>query len=98
MNPTRRSLFPALLVFAPAVLAAASKPALSDDAISDMVRRKLASDPDVKGGGLTVDVSNGVVTLSGMVGAERIRAKAEKLTRKVRGVKRVVNNLKVGQA
>ena len=86
-----------LAALAPVARLLAEKPQVSDDAITDMVRRKLASDPDVKGGGLTVDVKDGVVTLAGMVAQERARGKAEKLAHKVRGVKHVVNNLKVGR-
>jgi osmotically-inducible protein OsmY len=93
---TLKTLLSLLLV---SVLFAACLPAkqrdLSDDAVSNMVRRKLANDPDVKGGALTVDVKNGVVTLSGSVERERYRQKAEKLTRKVAGVKQVVNRLTV---
>ena len=97
MNPTRRSLIPVVLgALLPAARLLAAKPQVSDDAISDMVRRKLASDPDVKGGNLKVDVKEGVVTIDGVVPHERARSKAEKLTRKVRGVKSVVNNIKVG--
>ena len=98
MNPTRRALIPlALGGFVPVVRLLASKPEVSDDAITDMVRRKLASDPDVKGGSLQVDVKNGVVTLSGNVPVEHARSKAEKLARKVRGVKSVVNQIKVAR-
>jgi osmotically-inducible protein OsmY len=89
-----------LLVFvllASCLLAGQKNLAVSDDAISDMVRRKLANDPDVKGGRLEVDVKDGVVTLSGTVEQDRFKNKAEKLTRKVRGVKHVVNNLKVAR-
>lgn len=98
MNPTRRALFPVVLgALVPPARLLAGKPEVSDDAISDMVRRKLASDPDVKGGSLKVDVQNGVVTLEGTVTQEHARSKAAKLARKVRGVKSVVNNLKVGR-
>ena len=67
----------------------------SDDAIYDNVRRKLASDPDVKGGALQVDVKGGVVTLSGAVELPKQRDKAEKIARKVKGVKSVVNKIEV---
>lgn len=82
---------------AAALVRAADKMAVSDDALTDMVRRKLANDPDVKGGTLQVAVKNGEVTLSGGVKQERLRQKAEKLARKVRGVRHVVNNIKVEQ-
>lgn len=68
-----------------------------DDAIYDKVRQRLYNDPDVKGGKLTVEVQNGVVTLKGQVSSEKIKAKAERLTRKVSGVKNVVNQLVVGE-
>ncbi len=67
----------------------------SDDAIYDQVRQRLANDRDVKGGGIQVDVKAGVVTLSGTVREERQKSKAERVARKVKGVKQVVNNLKV---
>jgi len=92
MIPTRR----ALLFLPLACLYAAKDVAISDDGITDMVSRKLANDPDVKGGALKVTVKDGVVTLNGTVSQDKWRAKAEKLARKVRGVKHVVNNLKVG--
>jgi osmotically-inducible protein OsmY len=100
MKPTRRAVFSLLLAFLlfAVCLPAEKKMDVSDDAISDMVRRRLANDPDVKGGGLKVDVKDGVVTLNGMVGMDKDKRKAEKLTRKVRGVKNVVNNLKIGRA
>ena len=44
---------------------AAEKKNTSDDSIYDNVRRKLASDQIVKGGGLQVDVKAGVVTPEG---------------------------------
>ena len=79
------------------ILAAAVPLALAnDDAIFDLVRQKLYNDPDVKGANLTISVKNGVVTLEGRVSSEKYKTKAEKLTRKVQGVKDVVNNLRVG--
>ena len=71
---------------------------LSDDAIYDQVRLKLAGDRDVGGGAITVKVTQGAVELSGMVKTESIRVKAEKLTKKVKGVKSVINQLKVATA
>jgi hyperosmotically inducible periplasmic protein len=68
---------------------------LSDDAVYDMVRRKLANDRDIKGGTLKVDVKNGTVTLAGSVESEKFKQKAEKIARKTAGVKHVVNNITV---
>ncbi len=76
----------------------ASKPQakpLTDDEIRDKVMLRLASDRDVKGGGIQVDVKEGVVTLSGKVREDRQKTKAEHLARKVQGVKQVVNQLQV---
>jgi osmotically-inducible protein OsmY len=69
----------------------------ADDTIFDQVRLRLASDPDVKGGAFQVDVKDGVVTLRGKVEKEKYKQKAEKLTKKVKGVKSVVNQLVVDQ-
>ncbi len=68
---------------------------VSDGAITDMVRRKLANDRDVKGGMLSVDVKDGVVTLGGSVERDKQKQRAEKLAHKVPGVKRVVNQITV---
>ena len=75
--------------------AAAQKKANSDDALVDQVRLQLTKDPIVNGGALTVDAKNGVVTIRGKVRTERARQKAEKLAKKVKGVKSIDNQLKV---
>lgn len=75
-------------------LSAADKK-VSDDRLYDIVREKLANDPDVKGGGLDVEVKDGVVVLKGKVGQEKARSKAERIVRKVKGVTRVDNQLTV---
>ena len=69
-----------------------------DDRIYDEVRRKLANDVDVKGAGIEVAVANGVVTLSGRVHTEHGKEKAEKLTKKTKGVTSVVNKLNVAES
>jgi len=66
-----------------------------DDEIYDKVRLRLAGDPEVKGGGLEVEVKDGVVTIRGIVRTDKAKAKADKLTLKVKGVSRVVNELRV---
>lgn len=66
-----------------------------DDRIYDEVRRKLANDVDVKGAGIEVAVKSGAVTLSGKVHTEHGKEKAEKITKKIKGVARVQNNLTV---
>jgi osmotically-inducible protein OsmY len=68
----------------------------SDDEIYNDVRRKLANDPDVQGAEFQVDVQNGMVTIKGIVEKDKLKAKAERLARKVKGVTGVNNQLKVG--
>jgi osmotically-inducible protein OsmY len=65
----------------------------SDDSIHDQVIRKLANDPDVKGGALQIDVQEGVVTMRGKVETEKQKLKAEKLAKKISGVKKVINEI-----
>jgi hyperosmotically inducible periplasmic protein len=67
----------------------------SDDRIYDEVRQKLAADEDINGGGLDVTVKNGVVILRGRVHNAKAKDKAEKITKKVKGVTRVDNQLKL---
>jgi hyperosmotically inducible periplasmic protein len=83
-----------------AMLVALLVPAMAqkkqDDAqIYDMVKMRLANDPDIKGGNLQVEVKGGVVTVSGRVDKEKGRQKIEKVARKVKGVTSVVNQVKV---
>ena len=68
---------------------------LSDDSIHDLVKRKLANDPDVKGGALDIDVKDGVVTLRGKVETDKLKQKAERLAKKINGVKKVVNEIQL---
>jgi osmotically-inducible protein OsmY len=73
--------------------ATAQKSPPSDDEIHDQVRLKLAGDVTVNGGALKVDVKDGVVTLQGKVRTQKAKDKAEKVAGKVKGVKKVVNEL-----
>jgi hyperosmotically inducible protein len=88
--------FVAVCLLAGLVLAA-DKP-VSDDVIVDQVRLKLTTDAIVKGGALGVDSKDGVVTLTGQVATQREKDRAGKLTGKVKGVKRVDNNILVSTA
>ena len=72
----------------------AQKP-VSDDLIYDQVRRKLANDPEVKGGTFDVQVENGVVTIRGVVEKEKYKGKAERLAKKVHGVRQVVTQIQI---
>ena len=83
-----------VLLLLAGVCLAADKP-LTDDTVYNQVRIKLADDPVVKGGGLVVDVKQGVVTLSGTVELEAQREKAAKVAKKVKGVKEVINHIEL---
>ena len=93
-----RTISTFLMMFLMAATLFAAAKDLSDDAIYDQVRLKLAGDRDVGGGAITVKVTQGAVELSGTVKTGSIRVKAEKLAKKVKGVKSVVNLLKVATA
>jgi osmotically-inducible protein OsmY len=66
-----------------------------DGRIHDEVLAKLANDTNVRGGGFEVIVKNGMVTLRGQVHTEKAKEKAERLTKKVKGVVGVDNQLKL---
>ncbi len=84
-----------LLIFALLVPMLIAQGTPADDKIYDLVRQKLANDPDVKGAGLDVTVKDGVVTLRGRVHDEKAKEKAQKLTKSVKGVVSVTNELKI---
>jgi osmotically-inducible protein OsmY len=86
-----------IFLFAAGVCFAADK-VLTDDIIHDNVIIKLASDQIVKGGALTVDVKQGIVTLTGQVENTKQKDRAAKLTRSVKGVKQVVNNINLKES
>jgi osmotically-inducible protein OsmY len=73
----------------------AAEKTLTDDAVYNQVRIKLADDPVVKGGGIDVEVKQGVVTLSGTVELQVQIEKATKVAKKVKGVKEVINHLEI---
>ena len=78
-----------------AVCPAKDPPQITDDTISDAVRVKLAGDQLVGVLNLDVTVKQGVVTLAGSVDHSGLKSRAEKVARKVKGVKQVVNNIEV---
>ena len=84
-----------LLLIIALVVPAFAQGTPNDNKIYDAVRQRLANDPDVKGAGLDVVVKDGAVTLKGTVPDGRARDKAEKITKKVKGVTSVVNELKI---
>lgn len=74
---------------------AADKPPLTDDFISDSIRAKLSGDARVKGARIEVEVKEGVATLTGEVATEKQKNRAESLTKKIKGVKSVVNKIQI---
>jgi len=92
----KRLLAVVLLSVSTLVMAQDQKASTPDDRISDQVRMKLATDPDVKGGALDVAVHDGTVIIKGRVDTEKGKSKATKLAKKVKGVKQVDNELQVG--
>src|ERR1051325_9998948 len=84
-----------LLIFALVFPVLAASKQVDDNVLYDTVRRKLANDQLVKGGNLDVDVKSGVVTIKGSVEYDNQKARAEKIVKKVGGVKSVVNQITV---
>lgn len=88
--PTRRSL----IVLAAAPWAAALQ-SDADGRLYDRVHRKLNNDRSLRIRNLKVEVNGGVVTIDGLVRSERLKRKATRVA-SIKGVKRVVNRLAVG--
>ena len=78
-----------------AVCPAKDPPQMTDDTISDAVRVKLAGDQLVGVLNFQVTVKQGVVTLGGSVEQKSLKSRAEKVAKKVKGVKQVVNNIEI---
>jgi osmotically-inducible protein OsmY len=78
-----------------AVCPAKDPPPITDDTISDAVRVKLAGDQLVGVLNFQVTVKQGVVTLGGSVEQKSLKSRAERVAKKVKGVKQVVNNIEI---
>jgi len=68
---------------------------IDDATITAKVKLKLIEDPITKARKIDVDTVNGVVTLTGAVENEKEIKRAIEIARNVKGVKKVVNNLRV---
>ena len=90
MKITRRSL----IWIAPLTARAASAQALGDDLLYDRVHRKLNNHPALRIRDLVVDVTDGVVTIDGVIRSDAAKRRATKVA-SIKGVKKVVNNLVV---
>jgi osmotically-inducible protein OsmY len=69
---------------------------ITDASLTTAVKTKFLADSQVKGLNIDVDTSNGVVTLNGRVSSQAEASRAMTIARNTDGVKRVINNLKVG--
>jgi len=68
-----------------------------DASITNDVQQQLTKDPNTAGRQITVNTSDGVVDLEGMVGSATEKAKASQDARQVQGVVDVKNRLKIVQ-
>lgn len=69
---------------------------VADAAITSAVKAKLLADATVKGLQIDVDTDGGTVTLNGTVSSRAEANRAMTLARDTAGVKRVVDNMRVG--
>lgn len=70
---------------------------IDDALITTKVKARLIEDPITKARKIDVDTVNGVVTLTGLVDSEEEINRAVAIAQSVPGVKKVVNNLRVGK-
>jgi hyperosmotically inducible protein len=70
---------------------------LDDASVTAKVKAALIGEPGLTGLAIDVDTSQNVVTLTGSVGSDDLRAQAERTARSVEGVKDVRNNLELKQ-
>ncbi len=68
---------------------------IADSAITTKIKAQLAADEGLSGSDIDVDTNNGVVTLSGTVNSEALRARAGQIASNTGGVKGVTNTIKV---
>jgi osmotically-inducible protein OsmY len=77
------------------LLADKDKTPVTDDIIVDQVRVRLADDSELGGQPIQVDAHSGTVLLTGKVTNDKLKEKAEKVAKKVKGVVGVDNKLTV---
>jgi hyperosmotically inducible protein len=68
---------------------------ITDAAITSEVKTKFLAEPGVSGLNINVDTNDHVVTLSGTIKSKAEADKAMRIARESKGVKRVVNHLKI---
>ena len=88
--------FLALLAFLlPAAQTALQAQEVSDDALYDQVMRALVRDQALKIAELAVEVKGGVVTVHGYVKSEKLLERVERVAKRPKGVREVVNKVGV---
>lgn len=98
----KKNLFPTLLVAALAfgtVACSSTQPVgeqIDDAVITSKIEAKMAADTQVSAFNVGVDTQDGVVRLSGTVKHPEARREAEEIARSTKGVRRVVNEIEVG--
>ncbi len=70
---------------------------IDDATITTKIEAKLTGDSEVSAYNVDVDTNDGVVRLSGEVEKAEAKAEAEKLARDTEGVRRVINEITVGE-
>lgn len=92
----RLASFLALLAFLlPAAQIALQAQEVSDDALYDQVMRVLVRDQVLKIAELAVEVKGGVVTVHGYVKSEKLLERVERVAKRPKGVREVVNKVGV---
>ena len=69
--------------------------ALTEGALTTKIKSKMALDDSVKARTISVDTAGSVVTLTGIVGSNAERVRAERLAKETDGVTKVVDKLEV---
>ena len=86
----------ALLAFLlPVTQTALQAQEVSDDALYDQVMRVLVRDQALKIAELAVEVKDGVVTVHGYVKSEKLLERVERVAKRPKGVREVVNKVEV---
>ncbi len=70
---------------------------IDDAVITTKIKAKLIEDPITKARKIDVDTVNGIVTLTGLVDSEEEIKRAIAIAESTPGVKKVVNNLRIGK-
>ena len=78
--------------------ASAFAQSIPDAQVEANVLKSLASSPELASQSISTNTASGVVTLSGSVSDEQARTKAENLAANANGVKKVVDELRVGNS